>query len=78
MGVQWEGSMHEHKFAVGESVRSAGSTVPSLYGQPMVMMPAGAYQIVRQMPALDGRAQYHVRSVGDGHVRAVVESDLSP
>lgn len=70
--------MQEHKFALGQSVSSLGTTVATLYGPDMVLMPAGAYSIVRQMPPLQGRPQYRIRSVADGHERVVVEGDLCP
>ena len=70
--------MQEHKFAAGESVRSPGTTSPSLYGRNVVLVPAGSYDIVRQLPPLEGRPQYRVRSAIDGHERVVVEDDLCP
>jgi hypothetical protein len=68
--------MREHKFTLGQSVRSLGVSLPSLYGPPAVLMPAGSYHIVRQLPPLQGRPQYRIRSAGDGHERVVVEDDL--
>ena len=68
--------MQEHKFALGQSVRSLGISLPSLYGPPAVLMPAGSYDIVRLLPLAQGRPQYRIRSARDGHERVVMEDDL--
>lgn len=70
--------MQRHKFSIGQSVRSAGTTVPSVHQRSLVAIPAGSYKIVRHMPAVEGQLQYHVRSTQDGHERVVVEGDLCP
>ena len=68
--------MRQHKFIAGQSVRSSGTTSPSLYGRNIVLMAAGAYDIVRTLPMLAGHLQYRVRSLSDGHERVAVEDDL--
>ncbi|MGE0425702.1 MAG: hypothetical protein AB7O88_25810 [Reyranellaceae bacterium] len=61
--------MHAHKFKVGDYVRVAPRTVGAV--------PAGRYQVVRQMPPEGAQNQYRVRYVDDGHERMVKESDLT-
>ena len=61
--------MKAHKFQVGAYVRIAP--------RPLGAMPAGRYQIVRQMPPEGNNNQYRVKFVDDGHERMVKESDLS-
>jgi len=61
--------MKAHKFQVGDYVRIAARTITAV--------PAGRYQIVRQMPPEGAMNQYRVRYVDDGHERMVKESDLT-
>jgi hypothetical protein len=61
--------MKAHKFQVGQYVHIAPKALWSV--------PAGRYQIVRQMPAEGDHNQYRVRFVDDGHERMVKEHDLS-
>ena len=69
--------MQEHRFAVGQRVRSAGAGDSGFFGRPTMVMPPGDYEIVRHMPAIRNAWQYRVRSVLDGHERMVIETDLS-
>ncbi len=61
--------MRQHKFQVGQFVRIAP--------RALWAVPAGRYEVVRQMPPEGSVNQYRVRFVDDGHERMVKESDLS-
>ena len=61
--------MKEHKFKVGAFVR--------IEPRALGAVPAGRYQVVRQMPPEGRTNQYRVRFVDDGHERMVKESDLT-
>jgi hypothetical protein len=39
--------------------------------------PAGVYQIAQLMPPAGDEPQYRIKSQGEGHLRAAVESELS-
>lgn len=63
--------MSMHKFEIGQIVRA---DAPASSG-----IPAGSYEIVRQMPSGDAGApdpQYRVKATTDGHERVVRESQL--
>jgi hypothetical protein len=60
-----------HKFRVGqqvELVRKAAEAFP----------PSGPYEVVRQVPNVEGELGYHVKSPAEPHERAVPESRLRP
>lgn len=61
--------MKAHKYKVGDYVRIAA--------RPAWSVPAGRYQVIRQMPPEGDHNQYRVRFVDDGHERMVKENDLS-
>ena len=68
--------MQEHRFAVGQRVRSPGTSEASRFGRAVTIMPPGDYEIVRRLPSIQTGWQYRVRSVSDGHERVVIEADL--
>jgi hypothetical protein len=61
--------MPVHRFRVGQTV-----VVP--WSGPEGALPLGPYVIVRLLPLEDGEPHYRVRSSGDGHERALVESQI--
>jgi hypothetical protein len=67
---QGEGQM-PHKFRVGqqvELVRKAAEAFP----------PSGPYEVVRQVPNVEGELGYRIKSAAEPHERAVPESRLKP
>jgi hypothetical protein len=68
--------MSDHKFKIGQFVnysphRSVGVSRWDLPG-------AGVYQIAQLMPPVSDEPQYRIKSEGEGHLRAAMESELSP
>jgi hypothetical protein len=63
------------KFKIGQFVsykpRPSGPGIP-------VDRPGGAYQVVQLMPPAGADPQYRIKSEAEGHLRAAVESELSP
>jgi hypothetical protein len=63
-GVQH--SMPAHKFQVGEIV----------YVSPSGSVPRGSYEVIKQLPEINGEFQYRIKSVNEQHERVVRESQL--
>jgi hypothetical protein len=61
--------MQGHKFKLGEDVFLSPS--PYLRGAP-----GGVYTVVRQLPEEAGEFSYRIKSVSEGHERAVKESQI--
>ena len=60
-----------HRFKVGQTV-----VAPS--GVRDALIPRGPYVIVRLLPPIDDEPHYRVKSVADGHERALLESQIRP
>jgi hypothetical protein len=58
-----------HKFHVGQTVELIGM-------QRSLGPPLGGFEIMRLMPTENGRHQYRIRSLLDGHARMANESEL--
>jgi len=58
-----------HKFRVGQRVQLIETT------RALVPSPAG-YEVVRQLPDIDGEPSYRIKSRGETHERATKESQL--
>jgi hypothetical protein len=65
-------TMAEHKFKIGQVVYfyHKNSKLPSY-------APSGPYQIIRRLPAIDGKFQYVIRSAHEDHERVARESELA-
>ena len=59
--------MPSHQFKVGQRVASHSPHLPP-----------GPYVIVALLPLVGGQAHYRVRSVADGHLRALLEAQITP
>jgi hypothetical protein len=62
-------AMPAHRFTVGQTV-----VVP--WSRPEGALPLGPYVIVGLLPVEDGEPHYRVRNSGDGHERALLESQI--
>jgi hypothetical protein len=60
--------MSAHKFKIGQVVNYS----------PRLKVGAGVYQIAQLMPPAGDVPQYRIKSEAEGHLRAAVESELSP
>jgi hypothetical protein len=60
--------MAEYKFKIGETVY--------FHPKPPNDAPRGAYQIVRRLPAAEGKFQYVIRSAYENHQRVAKEDEL--
>ncbi len=60
--------MNVHKFQIGQTVR----VVPSQY----ISNARGDFKIVCVLPEEHGMRQYRVKSISDGHLRVVMESEI--
>ena len=60
--------MPAHKFQVGEIVR-----VPRSIGRNV---PGGRYEVIKQLPEINGEFHYRRKSVNEPHERVVRESQL--
>jgi hypothetical protein len=58
--------MPAHKFQVGEIVRVL----------PGRSVPGGSYQVIKQLPEINGEFQYRIKSVNEPHERVVRENQL--
>ena len=56
-----------HQFKVGQKVVSHSPHLPP-----------GPYVIVALLPPVSGQAHYRVKSVADGHLRALIEAQITP
>ncbi|MGB0577507.1 MAG: hypothetical protein ACPGPC_15355 [Alphaproteobacteria bacterium] len=65
--------MEPHKYHVGQNVRFNKNTV----GIATAVAPSGNFRVTGLLPDTQGRNQYRVESVHDGHQRVAVESDLT-
>jgi hypothetical protein len=63
--------MNRHKFGVGERV----DFIPAFYRRATTTM---EFEIVRQLPALNGEFFYRIKSAQEPHERVVGESQLHP
>lgn len=70
-GAQWIKGMNRHKFGVGERV----DFIPAFYRRATTTM---EFEIVRQLPALNGEFFYRIKSAQEPHERVVGESQLHP
>ena len=61
--------MSEHKFGLGQKVRFNGRHAQR-------SAPDGFYEVVRQLPDLDGELQYRIKSSREAHERVVKEGEL--
>jgi hypothetical protein len=59
--------MPSHLFKVGQRVVSHSPQVPP-----------GPYVVVALLPAVDLQAHYRVKSLADGHLRALLEAQITP
>lgn len=59
--------MPPHQFKLGQKVVSHSPHLPS-----------GPYVIVALLPPVTGQAHYRVKSVADGHLRALLEAQITP
>jgi hypothetical protein len=59
--------MPSHQFKIGQRVASHSPHVPP-----------GPYVIVALLPLVSGQAHYRVKSIADGHQRALLEAQISP
>ena len=62
-------SMGDHKFKIGETVYFNSRSERK--------MRSGPCQIIRRLPAQDGKFQYVIRSEYENHERVAKESELS-
>ena len=60
--------MSDHKFKIGQFVTY----------KPGPGQGSGVYQIAQLMPPAGDVPQYRIKSEAEGHLRAAVESELSP
>jgi hypothetical protein len=58
--------MPDHKFQVGEIVHISPSTGRA----------GGSYEVIKQLPEINGEFQYRIKSVNEPHERVVQESEL--
>jgi hypothetical protein len=58
-----------HKFRIGRKVEF----VPN----DLHRAPLGQFEILRALPIEHGVAQYHIKSLKDGHQRVAMEGDLT-
>ncbi len=65
--------MEPHKYHVGQNVRFNKNTG----GIAMAVATSGNFRVTGLLPDTQGRNQYRVESVHDGHQRVAVESDLT-
>ena len=70
-GAHWIKRMDRHKFGVGERV----DFIPAFYRRATTTM---EFEIVRQLPALNGEFFYRIKSAQEPHERVVGESQLHP
>ncbi len=61
--------MSEHKYGLGQKVQFNGR-------HHTRSAPVGFYEVVRQLPDLDGDLQYRIKSSREAHERVVKESEL--
>ena len=54
----------------------AGQTVVAPFEGLHGVIPRGPYLIVRRLPLINGEPRYRVRSVVDGHERALLECQI--
>jgi hypothetical protein len=59
--------MPSHQFKIGQRVVSHSPHLPP-----------GPYVIVALLPPVGGQAHYRVKSVADGHLRALIEAQITP
>jgi hypothetical protein len=59
--------MSSHQFKVGQRVVSHSPHLPP-----------GPYVIVALLPPVGGQPHYRVKSVADGHLRALIEAQITP
>ena len=60
--------MPAHKFQVGEILELSPSVG--------LKVPDGAYEVIKQLPEINGQFQYRIKSVKEPHERVVRESQL--
>jgi len=65
--------MEPHKYRVGQSVRFNKNTG----GIAMAVVPAGNFRVTTLLPDTQGRNQYRVESLHDGHQRVAIESEIT-
>ena len=68
-GVHWIEGMNRHKFGIGDRV----DFIPAFYRRAATAM---EFEIVRQLPALNGEFFYRIKSSQEPHERVVGESQL--
>jgi hypothetical protein len=59
--------MPSHRFKIGQKVVSHSPHLPP-----------GPYVIVALLPPVTGQAHYRVKSIADGHLRALLEAQITP
>lgn len=65
--------MDPHQYRVGQTVRFSKNT----RGIDLGAAPTGNFRVVGLLPDTQGRNQYRVESVHDGHQRVAVESEIA-
>ena len=58
--------MPDQKFQVGEIVHVLPSRI----------VPGGSYEVIKQLPEINGEFQYRIKSMNEPHERVVRESEL--
>ena len=69
--------MADHKFKAGETVRVIETTPVRLKRTGHGSAPHGEFEVVRPLPAENGRNQYRIKSTLDGHERVVKEHEIA-
>lgn len=62
--------MATHKFRVGQKVQ----VIITNHSEPT--LPAGQYEIIRQLPESDGEFNYKIKNQQEPHLRVVKESQI--
>ncbi len=62
-------AMPEHRFRPGQKVQLARI-------HPFQPAADGQYEVVRQLPDINGELQYRIKSLSEPHERVVKESEL--
>jgi len=65
--------METHRYRIGQTVRFIKPPRSSGLGG----IPAGNFRVLGLLPNYQGNNQYRLQSVGDGHQRVVVESEIA-
>jgi hypothetical protein len=65
--------METHKFRIGQTVRYTRTALGGGIGEK----PTGNFRVVRLLPETQGRYQYQVESIQDGHQRVAMETEIN-